>query len=97
MANEDNIKHLLTTTNSLTEPEITANHTEGDIDDKIFYAAQKFIQFVRTRETAVTFHGPNDCGDKKPCRFIIMLAAFLGFIIDGYLTLCVHTRYGISQ
>ena len=66
MANHDKIKHLLTTTNSLTEPEITPNHTEGDIDDKIFYAAQKFVQFIRTREAAVTFHGPNDCGDKKP-------------------------------
>ena len=66
MANNEKTKQLLMVNNSVSEPEITANHTEGDIDDKIFYAAQKFVQFARSRETAVTFHGANDCGDRKP-------------------------------
>ena len=66
MAEQEKTKRLLMVNNSVSEPEITANHTEGDIDDQIFYAAQKFVQFARSRETAVTFHGANDCGDKKP-------------------------------
>ena len=64
-AHEQLKKHLRTDVN-VNKPTITANHTEGDVNDTIFYAADKFVQYIESRETCVTFHGPNDCSDKKP-------------------------------
>ena len=64
-AHEQLKKHLRTDVN-VNKPTITANHTEGDVNDTIFYAADKFVQYIQSRETCVTFHGPNDCSDKKP-------------------------------
>ena len=66
MATNDKLKTLMRTHNGVSYPEITANHTEGDVNDQIFYAADKFVQYVHSREACVTFHDPNDCSDRKP-------------------------------
>ena len=57
---------LMRTTNSVISPEIEAHHTDGDLDDHIYHSAQKFVQYIRNRETCVTYQGPNHCSDRKP-------------------------------
>ena len=43
-----------------------SEHTDADVDDKIYTAADKFVSYIRKRQTSVTYHGPNCCSDKKP-------------------------------
>ena len=66
MLGHDTIGKLLQISGAVSVLEITAHHTDGDLDDNIWHAAQKFIQYVRKREACVTFHGPNHCSDRKP-------------------------------
>ena len=66
MANDDKMKLLMQTVGCVATPEIKAHHTEGDVDDRIFHAADKLVQYVRKREAYVTYHGPNQCSDRKP-------------------------------
>ena len=63
---DDKTKHLYKTSEAVIKPEIEAHHTENDLEDNIFKAAQKFVQYIQKRDTIVTFHGPNHCSDKKP-------------------------------
>ena len=60
MAGNDNTKHQVST------PTIEPNRCQPDVDDQIYRAAQKFIQYVEKRDTVVTYHGPDTCSDKKP-------------------------------
>ena len=66
MQADDKLRPLWTNECNVTRPEIHAQHTENDTEDKIYKAAQKFIQYIEKRETIVTYHGPNACSDKKP-------------------------------
>ena len=50
----------------MTRPEIEPQHTDGDVEDQIWKAADKFCTYVRRRDASVTYHGPNECSDKKP-------------------------------
>ena len=54
------------TSQAVLTPEIEPNHCDPDIDDNIYKAAAKFVQYVRKRDSVVTYHGPNCCSDKKP-------------------------------
>ena len=62
----ENDKARIVTHGGIQTPEIRAQHTDTDIDDKIYTAADKFVNYIRKRQTTVTYHGPNCCSDRKP-------------------------------
>ena len=66
MQGDDALKNLYKNSAAVIKPEIEAHHTKNDIDDNIYKAAQKFVQYTQKRDTVVTFHGPNTCSVKKP-------------------------------
>ena len=95
MAAHDKLKQYLRTAREVTMPTITANHTEGDVNDAIFYAADKFVQYIQSRETCVTFHGPNN-SCSHPC--IVRLRSLNTRVLLCHpITLCrLTTEYSLN-
>ena len=62
----DTEKQHIHTHNGVDRPTIRAQHTDGDVDDRIYNAAAKLVNYIEKRQACVTYHGPNTCSDKKP-------------------------------
>ena len=66
MGLDEKYKDIRICSHAVLRPEIEAQHTEADIEDEIWKAADKFCTYIRKRDVSVTFYGPNHCCDKKP-------------------------------
>ena len=66
LAGNEKTKPIYKTSDDVATPTIQPNHCEPDVDDQMYRAASKFVQYIESRDTVVTYHGLDTCSDKKP-------------------------------